>query len=82
MFLRRQEFRLEGHQNDVSALSFLNHKNFLISGSLDHSLKIWDLSTQRELNTLKGHSESISCISVSSNDNYFASGSLDKTVKL
>ena len=43
---------LNEHQDDVNSVSHDNKK--IISGSDDHSIKIWDLETGNLINTLNG----------------------------
>lgn len=54
----------------------------IVSGSQDHTLKIWDINAGIEVMTLKGHSKPIKCCSFSSDGRFIISGSDDKTLKL
>ena len=55
-------------------------KQFLVSVSLDKTIKIWDLKSNQCIKTLDGHTERVNCLEVLSN-NQFASGSADKSIK-
>jgi WD40 repeat protein len=58
-------------------------KKYLITSSLDSSIKIFDLNTFDCLKTLKGHTEGVKCIEIISfKDSKLISGSLDKSLKL
>jgi periodic tryptophan protein 2 len=35
--------RLSGHEGPISSLSFADHASFLVSGSWDHTVRIWDV---------------------------------------
>jgi WD40 repeat protein len=54
----------------------------LASGSLDKTIKLWNLETVQEIRTLNGHSDSVYSVSISPDGKTLASGSLDKTIKL
>jgi WD40 repeat protein len=58
----------------------------LASGSTDKTIKLWELSTGREIRTLKGHSgwwsAGVHSVTISPDGQTLASGSTDKTIKL
>lgn len=54
--------------------------NFLLSGSLDNTLRIWSLSTGRPVRTLFGHTQGVT--SLAHDKLRLVSGSLDGSVKL
>ncbi|KAJ1919832.1 U3 small nucleolar RNA-associated protein [Mycoemilia scoparia] len=89
-----------GHTEAVGAVS-LSCKtgcNFLVTGSQDRTVKVWDLSnaakTQENAKmlkspkkliaryTTKAHDKDINSLTIAPNDKVFATGSQDKTAKL
>jgi WD40 repeat protein len=54
----------------------------LASGSSDNTVKLWEPSSGRALNTLSGHDNSVNSVAWSPDGTRLASGSGDKTVKL
>lgn len=52
----------------------------MISGSVDYSLKIWDLNSMRTIEDKKGHEGNVTCVSYYGNK--FVSGSFDKSVRI
>jgi uncharacterized protein with WD repeat len=54
----------------------------LASGSDDHTVKIWDSATGKELVDLKGHADVVRSVAFSPNGQRLASGSDDRTVKI
>jgi WD40 repeat protein len=61
---------------------FSNDNKFIISGSGDETLKLWDVQTGECLKTFKGHSGCVFSVSFSNDNNFIISGSQDKTLKL
>jgi WD40 repeat protein len=54
----------------------------LASGSADKTIKIWDVTTGKVLNTLKGHESSVWSVGFSPDGKKLASGSVDNTIKI
>jgi WD40 repeat protein len=54
----------------------------LASGSFDNTIKIWDVTTGKVLNTLKGHDSWVYGVGFSPDGQQLASGSFDKTIKI
>lgn len=51
---------LGGHAYTVYCLEF--DKRFIISGSVDKTIRIWEASTGNSVGQLKGHNNSIRCL--------------------
>ncbi|KAI1812887.1 elongator complex protein [Poronia punctata] len=84
---------LTGHSDTVKAIKFLSLKTedqdqtYLLSGSHDHTLKIWSFSPDGAVScahTLKEHTAAINCISVLSAKGrcIFATGGADASIKV
>ena len=50
---------LIGHTRAISALVMSSDGKLLISGSLDKTIRVWNLSTGREVHTLIGHTSGV-----------------------
>lgn len=69
----------EGHNGGISCLQF--NDNYIVSGSSDHTLKLWALKTNtHSILTLKGHFGTIRCLQFDSKK--VVSGSNDKTLRV
>jgi WD40 repeat protein len=54
----------------------------LASGSVDRSIKLWDVATGKVINTLNGHSNWVYSVVFSPDGKTLASGSQDNSIKL
>ena len=73
---------LSGHADIVYAVAITPDGGRVVSGSADHSLKVWDIETGRELRTLRGHKEVVHAVAVTGDGRYAVSGSFDATLKV
>ncbi|MDP9119823.1 MAG: TIR domain-containing protein [Acidobacteriota bacterium] len=73
-------FALRGHEKGVFSLAALD-QNHIASGSLDKTIRIWDLTTQETLRVLRGHESEVMGLAALSS-NLLASASADQTVKV
>src|SRR6266852_3326743 len=73
---------LKGHKQQVFCVSYSPDGGTLASGSVDKTIKLWDIKTCKELATFKGHTESVFSVAYSPDGKTLASGSWDKTIKL
>ena len=72
-----------GHNGFVRSVAISANGQVLASaGWGDKTVKLWDVSTGRELQSLWGHADSIDSVAFSPDGSTLASGSEDKTVKL
>ncbi|MCY3760407.1 MAG: Ig-like domain-containing protein, partial [Gemmatimonadetes bacterium] len=72
---------LEGHTNDVDAVSFSPDGGTLASGSKDFTVKLWDLFTGEKIVAF-GHRSEIGSVSLSPNGLTLAAGGRDGKVLL
>ena len=49
-----------GHSGEVRSIAISPDNKFLLSGSDDKTIKLWNLATGREIRTFKGHQEGFS----------------------
>jgi WD40 repeat protein len=73
---------LSGHSWDVTALAFSSEPEILFSGSWDKTVKLWQLSTGREILALAGHTDSVTCVAIATDGTAIATGSKDRTIKV
>ena len=70
-----------GHTGSVNCVAFLpKAADFLISGSNDKTLKIWNIDTGHIVSTLIGHTNAVTSVVFHPNGLYAISGSRDNTL--
>jgi WD40 repeat protein len=73
---------LTGHANSVWSVLLSSDGKTLISGSADHTIKIWHLESGQVLQTLSGHTDTVRSLTLTSNGKTLISGSGDRTLKI
>jgi WD40 repeat protein len=68
--------------NPLHAVCFSPDSMYVISGSYNGSIDLWDVNTGNKLRTFKGHSEPVLSLAFSHTGTQIISGSLDSTVRL
>ncbi|NJM23326.1 MAG: WD40 repeat domain-containing protein [Richelia sp. SM1_7_0] len=73
--------RLLGHNDSVNTIAASSNGKYIISGSSDKTIRVWNLKTKEYL-ILKGHTEAVNSVIVSYDSRYCLSASGDKTIKI
>ncbi|HEC85376.1 MAG TPA: WD40 repeat domain-containing protein, partial [Thioploca sp.] len=84
---------LSGHTDDIYAVAFTADSQRVVTGSFDHTLRLWQVSDGKLLATLTGHTDKVYSVAVTSdlqgfgnleglNHGLIASGSWDYTIRL
>ncbi len=78
---------IRGHSGRISTITFSPDKKSLASGSVDKTIKLWQVSMAWEIRTFGGwfsgkHSKEITCLAFSPDGKYLVSGSRDETLRL
>jgi len=70
------------HQDCINYCAISPDNKFLLTASLDKSLKLWNISNGNELNTYMGHTNQVRCCAFYHHKNWFISGSSDNTIRI
>ena len=81
-FLYRPFLMEKGHLGFIKSIAISPDGKYIVSGSGDKTIKIWDFKTGMCLNTLEGNEDSIDTVAISPDGKYIVSGSEDKTIKI
>ena len=71
-----------GHTVAVQSVAFSPNGAFFVSGSVDKTVKLWDVQTGGVVKTFLGHTGTVRCVSISLDQARIASGSRDETIRL
>ena len=78
---RQKQAVFEGHIRLVEALEFSHDGNFLVSGGVDETIKIWDINKKSLVGTISCPNHCVNTLS-NSVDGILATGSKDYTIRL
>lgn len=67
----------EGHTDEVNSIAVARNNRYIISGSSDKTLRVWDMVKGKEVMTLEGHGWKVRSVDVSFDSKYLVSGAID-----
>jgi len=73
---------LRGHEGCVTAVAVTDDGRHAVSGSLDNTLKVWDLASWQTVATLVGHEGGVLAVAVTPDGRHVVSGSRDKMLRV
>ncbi|HEX8158442.1 MAG TPA: WD40 repeat domain-containing protein, partial [Solirubrobacteraceae bacterium] len=74
---------LHGHLDAVSSVTFSSDGRTLASASADHTIRLWDVRTRKQLGRpLSGHTSLVFSVAFSPDGRTLASAGFDKTIRL
>jgi WD40 repeat protein/serine/threonine protein kinase/DNA-binding XRE family transcriptional regulator len=71
-----------GHSDATRSVAISPDGKYLLTGSADQTVKLWEIATGRAIRTLNGHAGEILSVAFSPDGKSMLSGSTDTTVKL
>lgn len=77
------KYEWDAHANSVFTLRYLPGEHYLVSGSRDARLKVWDVrGGYAKVNEVVAHLFAINHVAVSPDGRHFVTGSMDKSIKV
>lgn len=72
----------EGHKNIVASMCVSMDGHWVLSGSYDHTLRLWEISTGRCIHTFQGHTNWVESVCLSIDARWALSNSADRTARV
>jgi hypothetical protein len=71
-----------GHTLPVTSVGFVPGGHWLVSGSLDRTVRVWDVATRRPLYVFEGHAQGVNAIALAADGRHAASTGNDRTIRV
>jgi DNA-binding beta-propeller fold protein YncE len=78
----REVRRFTGHDDSVRTVAVTPDGKYVVSGSLDRTVRLWELETGKEVRRFTGHEHWVNSVAVTPDGRYIVSGSWDNTARL
>ncbi len=75
-----EELRLEGHRGAVNAVCWSSGGGFVLSGSEDRTVRVWDIKYGKELSCFEAHAAAITAVACSPDDTNVVAGDESGTI--
>ncbi|OMJ70986.1 hypothetical protein SteCoe_30913 [Stentor coeruleus] len=70
------------HKDIINSITFSSDSLWIVTGSSDTTIKIWDLNNKQLERTLRGHLNIVTSVCISPDGKWLISGSKDKNIKI
>uniref|UniRef100_A0A914UU80 NWD1/2-like winged helix-turn-helix domain-containing protein n=1 Tax=Plectus sambesii TaxID=2011161 RepID=A0A914UU80_9BILA len=70
------------HNEEITCMSVTSNGRLLVTGSMDQSLKVWDIETGFLTQVLVGHEDAVHCCAIADDERIVVSGAADKMVMI
>ena len=73
---------LEGHTDWIYSVAISPDNTKIVSGSLDRSIRVWNIESGNLINTLEGHTYWVISVAINPDNKKIVSRSYDNTIKI
>jgi WD40 repeat protein len=73
---------LQGHTDFVCSVAITSDNKYVVSGSRDKTVRVWNLDKKTQKAVLQGHTDFVCSVAITSDNKHVVSGSSDKTVRM
>ena len=73
---------LQAHTDPVTCVAITSDDKYIVSGSWDNTVRIWNLQSKTQKSVLQGHTKWVTSVSITSDNKYIVSASNDDTVRI
>jgi WD40 repeat protein len=73
---------LTEHTDDVNSVSISGDGRWIVSGSLDKTVRVWSVAKKTQEAVLTGHTDEVRSVCMSGDGRWIVSGSYDSTVRI
>ncbi len=78
LFYAKPDIKVQlGHKDLISSVTFSPNGKYVLSGSWDNTIKLWDIATGKEIRTFIGHNNGVVSVRFSLDGKYILSGAGD-----
>ena len=78
----KYKISLESDAYTIKSLVLSSNNKFIITGSEDHTVRIWNFFNKSQEGILKGHKSSVLSLAITNDNSFIVSGSEDKTIRV
>ncbi|MCS6976245.1 MAG: protein kinase [Gemmatales bacterium] len=80
---QKHKWVLSGHEDAVNRILFAKNGKYLVSGSADKTVRVWDLQIGHEVRRFAGHENGVHRLVLAAGERYVISSSFyDKTIRM
>ena len=73
---------LTGHTLAITTVALTCDNKYIVTGSMDRTIRIWNIEEKTLDAVLEGHTKSVTAVSITSDNKYIVSISLDMTMRI